>query len=380
MLKWGMASLRFVHTSDVHLGARFERLGSRAPEFRKLLNDTFIRIIDRALKADLLLIAGDLFDRPLPSRSVLDFFVAQMERLAAQGVHTVIIAGNHDFWSEKSIYASPVFQRLKNVHVLSPEQPLLELKEKDVAVFGTSCTSKQSTSSPLLPLIAMADTSVLTNKIALIHGSLTIPEKHSARDYPFSTEEIVKSPFAYVACGNWHSGFEVVKGRSWYSGAPEPLSTQQSGAGQVVVGEIEGGVTTQLAPEKIGTITFSVLNIGVDETTTPAELLTQISHGADSYMVRTVKVSGIVQPGQRLELEKISDQAARHFYHLNIVDDTHVALTPEALNQFPEELVIGQYVRILQEKIAAAPDAAQRKLHEEALQLGVALLQDGEQL
>jgi DNA repair protein SbcD/Mre11 len=86
--------LRILHTSDWHLGKRLERF-SRHDEQVAVLNE----IIDIAEqeKADVVLVAGDLFDTFNPPAESLDLFYRSLKKLSYNGLRPVIaIAGNHD--------------------------------------------------------------------------------------------------------------------------------------------------------------------------------------------------------------------------------------------------------------------------------------------
>lgn len=377
-----MEKVRILHTSDVHLGARFEKMGAQAPEFRALLQKTFTKIVDLAItqKANCLVIAGDLFDSGRPTTAVISFLSGQLRRLSEAGIAVAMIAGNHDLFDTHSVYRRAEWYNFPGVHFLYDKNPIVEIPSLSLAIFGTSCTTKKSRTSPLAPLIPLAKHSAYQNTIALIHGSLTIPEKHAVDDYPFSAKEISESPFAYVACGNWHSGFEVVKDRAWFSGAPEALSTQQSGAGSVVMIDIADGVVQRIARQRVGETEFSRLTLPVEPETQLEDLVQEIAKGAHRRLVRKVSLVGLVYPQQRIPVQAILDELSRRFYHLSIEDKTHIELTDDALQQFPEELVIGQYVRMLKDKIEHADDPNEKRKYEEALQLGVALLTGEEAL
>nr|WP_237497994.1 exonuclease SbcCD subunit D [Streptomyces sp. SID8377] len=82
-----------LHTSDWHLGRSFHRVG---------LLDAQAAFIDhlvataRAERVDAVLVAGDVYDRALPSLPAVELFDDALHRLAALGVPTVMISGNHD--------------------------------------------------------------------------------------------------------------------------------------------------------------------------------------------------------------------------------------------------------------------------------------------
>jgi len=86
--------IRILHTSDWHLGKRLERF-PRHGEQIEVLNEICTIADDE--RADVVLVAGDLFDTFNPPAESLDLFYRTLKRLARNGQRPVVaIAGNHD--------------------------------------------------------------------------------------------------------------------------------------------------------------------------------------------------------------------------------------------------------------------------------------------
>ncbi|WP_291728198.1 metallophosphoesterase family protein [Bernardetia sp.] len=86
--------MKILHTADWHLG---KKLGdfSRLEEQKEVL-DELCQIAD-AQNVDVVLIAGDLFDIPLPSNEANQLFLKTLQRLSKNASRPVVaIAGNHD--------------------------------------------------------------------------------------------------------------------------------------------------------------------------------------------------------------------------------------------------------------------------------------------
>ena len=73
--------MKFIHIADVHWGARPEREQTFGRIREQEIKETFQRVIDHANKqrADLLLIAGDLFDQPPTQQELREVSVVQIE-------------------------------------------------------------------------------------------------------------------------------------------------------------------------------------------------------------------------------------------------------------------------------------------------------------
>ncbi|MDX3097938.1 exonuclease SbcCD subunit D [Streptomyces sp. ME01-24h] len=85
--------MRLLHTSDWHLGRSFHRVGLL--DAQAAFVDHLVATV-RAERVDAVLVAGDVYDRALPSLPAVELFDDALHRLAALGVPTVMISGNHD--------------------------------------------------------------------------------------------------------------------------------------------------------------------------------------------------------------------------------------------------------------------------------------------
>ncbi|GAA1497808.1 exonuclease SbcCD subunit D [Paeniglutamicibacter kerguelensis] len=85
--------MRILHTSDWHLGRSFHgaSLLAAQEEFIDRLLETI-----REENIDVVLVAGDVYDRALPSVDAVSLFDRSLVRLRQTGVEIVITSGNHD--------------------------------------------------------------------------------------------------------------------------------------------------------------------------------------------------------------------------------------------------------------------------------------------
>lgn len=84
--------MRILHTSDWHLGRRLGRY-DRLPELMEVLAE--VQHIADEHTPDLVILSGDLFDRPLPTPDVLRLGLEALQGLA-KNCPVVGVAGNHD--------------------------------------------------------------------------------------------------------------------------------------------------------------------------------------------------------------------------------------------------------------------------------------------
>lgn len=106
--------MKFFHLSDLHIGKQLHRY-HMAEEQRAILNQ--IAALAREEQPDALVIAGDIYDSPVPSAeavSVLDDFLTALSGIEPQPA-VLIIAGNHDS-AKRLDFASSILAKHK-VHI-----------------------------------------------------------------------------------------------------------------------------------------------------------------------------------------------------------------------------------------------------------------------
>ncbi|MGO4421219.1 exonuclease SbcCD subunit D, partial [Streptomyces sp. MCAF7] len=85
--------MRFLHTSDWHLGRSFHRVNLLSAQ-RGFIDHLVATVRER--QVDAVLVAGDVYDRAVPPLAAVELFDDALHRLADLGVPTVMISGNHD--------------------------------------------------------------------------------------------------------------------------------------------------------------------------------------------------------------------------------------------------------------------------------------------
>lgn len=126
--------MRFIHTSDWHLGRLFH--GVHLTEDQAYVLDEFVDLV-RDSKVDAVVIAGDIYDRAVPPPEAVSLLDDVISRIAV-GLKTpvLMIAGNHDS-PERIAFGSRVLSQRK-VHVvgtLTPEIDSVVLNDEDGPVY-----------------------------------------------------------------------------------------------------------------------------------------------------------------------------------------------------------------------------------------------------
>ena len=93
--------MRLLHTSDWHLGRSFH--GASLLDEQAEALDRIVALA-REGAVDLVVIAGDLYDRAIPPAEAVSLFTDTLARLRSAGIAVVAIAGNHDSHVRVSVY------------------------------------------------------------------------------------------------------------------------------------------------------------------------------------------------------------------------------------------------------------------------------------
>ncbi|MCD6503087.1 MAG: DNA repair exonuclease [Euryarchaeota archaeon] len=92
--------MRIVHLADVHLGIKTKALGEVGEAVNIATRNAFKRVIDKiiGLKPDVVVIAGDLFEKDFGGVSAADIYTAMeaLSKLWERGITVIGIEGNHD--------------------------------------------------------------------------------------------------------------------------------------------------------------------------------------------------------------------------------------------------------------------------------------------
>jgi DNA repair protein SbcD/Mre11 len=116
--------VRILHTSDWHIGRRFER--EPLEEDQRAFLCWLAGQVEE-LGVDLVIVAGDVYDRSLPAEEAVALLDDGLEQLCGAGATVAMIPGNHD--SARRLGFGARRQALGGVHVFSedrqPPQPWL---------------------------------------------------------------------------------------------------------------------------------------------------------------------------------------------------------------------------------------------------------------
>lgn len=206
-----MRDIVLVHSSDLHL--RPNGAGDDLSALRRVLTAA------RALDADALLLAGDVFDaNRLPSQLV----EAAAALFATSPAPVVILPGNHDCLTVGSVYYHPALAGVGGLHVLGQTGEAVVFPHLDLEVWGLPHADYRD----MRPL-AQRRPRRTRWQVAMAHGHWVTRPEDSLRSWLITDEEIASSGADYVALGHWEVPGPAGSGPvpAYYSGSPERAGT-----------------------------------------------------------------------------------------------------------------------------------------------------------
>ncbi len=356
--------LRLLHTADVHLGARHADLGDAAATQRERQFAAFRAAISLAIdeKVDVVLIAGDLFDSNTQPKRSVERVAAELKRLGAARIRTVILPGTHDCYDRSSIYRSYDLAAMAgaapdddSVTVLTPDRPSVHLAALDLIVHGTVFATKRAPHSPLRDLRVGVEEGAPTWSVGMVHGSLAIPDRTDRDEVVVTKEEIAATGLDYLALGHWHS---VQRGKAGtttyaYSGAPEPVAVNQDGAGNVLLVTLEEkGLSRTITVEerRVGLTRFEKLELDAARIKTQPELVGTLLKKGDRNLVLEVRLTGVRPDELDLDTTEVEEQLNDSFLRVRVRDASVPALSPGSLPS--PDTIAGAFIRDVEARIA----------------------------
>lgn len=233
-----------IHTSDWHLGRSFHRVSMLDAQAGYV--DHLVETV-RSEKVDLVLVAGDVYDRALPSVDVVSLLDDAISRLAATGAHLVLTSGNHDS-AQRLGFGSRVLESGR-VHIRTDparcgDPVIVEDRWGQVAIYPLPYLEPSVVAGPLGAskadhegVLSAAMSVVSADRASRASGTRSIVAAHafvvggeaSDSERDISVGGVASAPagvFAgsdYVALGHLH-GRQRISETVRYSGSPLPYS------------------------------------------------------------------------------------------------------------------------------------------------------------
>ncbi|MBQ9510391.1 MAG: DNA repair exonuclease [Clostridia bacterium] len=369
--------VKIIHTADIHLDSPFSLFDAQKAQARKNeLRGVFSSLIMYAKteEADMVLIAGDLFDSEYVTKETMEIITSQCASYPS--CKFVIAPGNHDPADERGPYLKTLFP--ENVYIFDKEQ--LTKKSFDdigVDVYGWGYEGgRDMYENPIVNRIP-----VDPNKINILLAHADITGKSNGTCPAITTSDIDLSNCDYAALGHIHAGTEVKKaGKTYYaySGCLEGRSFDECGMKGAIVCNFEkenGEFKPEFVYKRFCRRRYEKFDLDVTATESRTDVISKIkselasrSIGKDTML--RVTLTGAVSPERDLHLDRISSDEVGVFY-LEIKDKTLPLYSYEELKN--DLSVKGALFRELL-PLLESDDETERETAAQALRYGLAAL------
>ena len=275
--------MNFFHLSDLHIGLKLLNRDMREDQEYILK-----QIADLAgeKQPDAVVIAGDIYDKAVPSAEAVEVFDKFISRLneAAPRAEIMIVSGNHDSGTRVNLFRS-VLQRHK-IHIIglppqTPEEYIEKVTMPDEfgnvnfyllpfvkpsmlkAIVGTDESGNNLTYDETLRRLLQRENINTRERNVLVSHQFYLPAGTDPDEVERMDSEIVTvgnvdevcadvlQPFDYAALGHIHKPMQVGSDRFRYCGTPLACSVseagQQKGIIWVKIGA-KGNVGTEVLP------------------------------------------------------------------------------------------------------------------------------------
>ena len=234
-------AMRFLHTSDWHLGRSLHRADLRDAQARFL--DHLVETT-RAERVDAVLVAGDVYDRAVPPVDAVALYDEALVRLRETGARVILISGNHD--SARRLGVNSGLIDAAGVHLRTrpgrlAEPVVLHDDHGPVAVYGVPYLEPVAEGERSHAAVLGAAAERIRADAAERGVSRTVLMAHawvaggagSESERDISVGGVGQVPvsvfdgFSYVALGHLH-GQQTLAEHMRYSGSPLPYSFSEA--------------------------------------------------------------------------------------------------------------------------------------------------------
>lgn len=254
--------MRFIHTSDLHLGKRIH--GYSMLEDQRHILGKILDTIDTE-RPDALLIAGDVYDRTVPSEDAVTTFGDFLTEANNRGCEIYIIAGNHDSGARLDFCCSILGRN--GIHIAGAFDGRMERVETSdefgklniwllpyfrvSEVRALSGEVLESYTEAMNWILKESGVDPKERNVLVAHqfftgasGELILSESEDQRHEVGGIQDISEScldAFDYVALGHLHIPQKVVRETVRYCGSPLKYSKSECNEGKsVTVVEVRG--------------------------------------------------------------------------------------------------------------------------------------------
>ena len=237
--------MKIVHLSDLHLGKRVNEFSML--EDQAYILSSILRIIDE-VGPEAVIVAGDVYDKPVPPAEAVELFDDFLWQLARRKVQVFVVSGNHDsperiafasrLIDHSGIHLSPVYSGQVAPITLADEYGPVRfymlpfVKPTHVRRYFEDKEISSYTDALRVAVDAMAMDKTVRN-VLVTHQFVTGAARSESEDISVGgTDNVDAAVFDgidYVALGHIHGPQNIGEPRIRYAGTPLKYSFSEAG-------------------------------------------------------------------------------------------------------------------------------------------------------
>ena len=362
--------LKIIHTGDIHLDSPFSGLDEKHAEIRRTeLRGTFSSLMTyaRMNAVDMILIAGDMFDRGFVTRETIAIVMREFSRVPSCRI--IISPGNHDPYTSDSAWDRVHFP--ENVYIFDSDTlQKFEFPEINCDVYGYAFTGESMTMSP----ISHADSDDRLHLLCA-HCDLDAPASVYA---PVTTSQLVTSGYHYAALAHVHNPPELARIGSCvygYCGCLEGRGFDEIGVKGAVYIEMDEAGKCSVRKLSFSRRRYEAVDINVTGAQSVADVKELIEasiheHKFGEDVMLRATLTGELPQSMVLSPRAVAD-SINSVFAIEVHDETTPALNTEYLRDDPT--LKGAFYRVL-EPVLYDADPKKRKTALRALRYGLAAM------
>jgi DNA repair exonuclease SbcCD nuclease subunit len=346
-------SLKIMHTGDLHLGMKFNQYPNISSELENARYQALENVVVEANQrgANLLVIAGDLFDRASIKNVKIKKAVEILNKFAGEAI--LILPGNHDYSDGVSSLWSQFKKEIKGRMLILDQEKAYLLNEfgLNAAVYPAPCDRKLSSQNKLGWIKNLDEKPDADYHLVLAHGALAGFSPDLNDDYFKMTEtELLNLEMDLYLLGHSHLPYpkkESVSGHKIFNnGTPEPDGMDCSHHGTAWYVELNENKEVEAEQIKTGNYHFADLQAELNSLSELENLISDILASEAETKILRLQLKGELP---REEFAEKDNEFARLrdkcFYvkidqnDLTIRIDQNLIAEEFAENSFPYQLL-----------------------------------------
>ncbi|MDO4507461.1 MAG: exonuclease SbcCD subunit D [Spirochaetales bacterium] len=235
--------MKFAHISDLHLGKTLHSF-SLIDDQEYILNQIVEKLVEN--KVDVLLVAGDIYDKNVAPETGIKLFRKFLNDLVKANIKVMVISGNHDsaerltfggeFMTDKGLFFSKVYDGKIEPVVLQDENGpvniyLLPFIKPSIVQHYLPDEKIESYEDAVSCAIRQMNLNLSERNLIVAHQNILSAERCESEENIIggldAVSDQVFKDFDYVALGHIHKQQEVGKSKVMFSGTPLKYSTSE---------------------------------------------------------------------------------------------------------------------------------------------------------